>query len=81
MKDLLKMTYLVGQNNLFGLLNMPLIGRRKDMFNFLVKKPTDLLFGRRLWTAVGSFLVGKSQKRYKNIGLWNCVLWVSMTEL
>ena len=42
------------------------IGPRKilDMFNFRVKKTTDLLFGRRLWTAVGSFLVGRSQKRY-----------------
>ena len=34
------------------------------MFNFLVKNPTDLLFGRRLWTAMGSFLVSMSQKRY-----------------
>ena len=66
LKDQLKLTYLVGQNNLSGRPNRPLIGRRKilDMFNFLVKKPTDLLFGRRLWTAVGSVFVGRTQKRY-----------------
>ena len=45
---------------------MPLIGRRKilDLFNFLVKNPTDLLFGRRLWTSVGCFLVDRRQKKY-----------------
>ena len=66
LKDKLKLTYLVGQNNLSGRLIRSIIGRRKilDMFNFLVKNTTDLLFGRRLWTSVGSFLVGRSHKRY-----------------
>ena len=43
-------TYLVGQNDLSGRLNRPLIGRRTilDMFNFSVKTPTDLLIGRPL---------------------------------
>ena len=31
---------------------------------FFGQKPTDFLFGRRLWTAVGSYLVGRIQKRY-----------------
>ena len=34
------------------------------MFNFFVKNTTDLLFGRRLWSALGSILVSRSQKRY-----------------
>ena len=64
--DKLKLTYLVGQNDLSGRPNMPLLCRRKilDLFNFLVKNPTDLLFGRRLWMAMGAFLVCRSQTRY-----------------
>ena len=56
----------MGQNDLYGRLIRSLIGRRKilDMFNFLVKNTTDLLFGRRLWTSVGPVLVGRGQKRY-----------------
>ena len=79
MTDQLKLTYLVGQNDLSGRLNRPLVGQRKilDMFNFLVKKPTDLLFGRRLWTSVGSILVGMRQKRYNRpveVCFWSAVL-------
>ena len=58
---------MVGEKELcFGRLNRPLIGRLKilDMFKFLVKNPTDLLVGRPLKTSSGSFLVGRSQKRY-----------------
>ena len=48
--DSLKLTYLVGQNDLSGRPNRPLIVRPKmlDMFNFWLKNPTDLLFGWRL---------------------------------
>ena len=50
----------------YGRLIRSLICRREilDMFNFLVKNTIDLLFGRRLWSSVGSFLVGRNQKRY-----------------
>ena len=34
------------------------------MFNFLAKSAIDLFFGWRFWTSVGSFLVGRSRKRY-----------------
>ena len=49
---------------------MPLIGRRKilDMFNFLVKNTTDLWFGRQLCSTLGSFLDGRSKKRYNACG-------------
>ena len=38
--------------------------RHKTALNFCVKNTTDLLFGRCLWSSVGSFVVGRSQKRY-----------------
>ena len=34
------------------------------MSNILVKNPDDLLIVRKLWSSVGPFLVGRSQKRY-----------------
>ena len=34
------------------------------LVQFFGQNPTDLLFGRRLWMSVGSFLVGRSLKRY-----------------
>ena len=44
---------------------MPLIGRRTglNMFNILVKNPTDLLISWSLSSAVGSFLDGRGQRR------------------
>ena len=58
------MTYLVGQNNLFGRQMMPLSGRQTglNMFNILVKRNTDLLISWSLSSAVGSFLVGRGPK-------------------
>ena len=45
LKDKLKLTYLVGEKEKSGLLIRPLIGRLTglNMFNILVKNPTDLL--------------------------------------
>ena len=44
---------------------VPLIGRQTglNMFNILVKSPADLLISCSLSSAVGSFLVGRGQKR------------------
>ena len=66
MTDQLKLTYLVGQNDLCGRPNSPLIGRpnKLNMSNILAKKPNDLLIDLPPWTSVGSFLVGRSQDNH-----------------
>ena len=73
MTDQLKLTYLVGQNDLCGQPNSPLIGRpnKLNMSNILVKKNSDILIDRPLWTSVGSFLVGRSQDNHNPpVELW-----------
>ena len=68
MTDQLKFTYLVGQNDLGGRPNSPLIGRPKilDMSNILVKNPNDQLIYQSLETSNGSRLVGSSHKKVKS---------------